>query len=720
MARVRDDPLDEATWLVGRLVWINGEGRILWGENLDSAPLGGHRQSPPPGQRAAPDVFRSDPLPRALFFNASANLQLDLYIKNERGATASGDCREYHIGSDFGFSEVNNGLRVSILAGTELLAGGLDYQQISNPKDVAPPPTGFLRCRYRMPVEIARLPAGTVLTLQLNYSVASQPGSFYGPYHFGTGGAAQSELRLRFFDATDAYYRDPARIDPNRAPRDAGKEPDLRGLLAGLGLGLVTLVAPRRGGRRTLVLLLAAGLLGAGCVGRPSSEPQAPASQIPTGTVDSTIEPAQGSVLASNETGGVAGETYDTHGVPIQGAHVLLVGTEHADRTDPFGRFSFSQVLPAEYSLRVDAEGFHSLETPVRIVANNITRIVLELPPLVDRPPESRPHAHAEYWEGANRLRVFDDAVTDAKSKAFFLPHQTPTGPRLVNPGTHLLEVNVTWSGGSELGLMVQPNNDPSAANWSVFLPRPSGVPFRIQATWEMTDGGHQPFSTWTFRLYQPWSHQQQAPPPTLPVKVTIDIVRGSLPLEPGHPDYWQGRTELALAKNRPHAFYFYKTSTDVPLSPFRNGGCYLDLARPAEDDLSKSLYAFLGTLPHVVPQGATILRVNATFNRPAGATAANQYSWDLWYKPGNEPLTAFSSTAGVYKKAAAATRSPDGRTFDWRIPLTALMADGVYAKKSVWQLVATPTDYVLACTDLYANPTTPPSLTWSAAATRA
>ena len=44
-----------------------------------------------------------------------------------------------------------------------------------------------------------------------------------------------------------------------------------------------------------------------------------------------------------------------------------------------------------------------------------------------------------------------------------------------------------------------QDNVDADPNNWSVMMPRESGGTFRIKTTWEMTDVGHQLFSTWTF-----------------------------------------------------------------------------------------------------------------------------------------------------------------------------------------------------------------------------
>ena len=79
----------------------------------------------------------------------------------------------------------------------------------------------------------------------------------------------------------------------------------------------------------------------------------------------------------SQNKGTIKGTITDAEmlGEPLLFAHVSLKSTTHAIQTNFHGNFEMSDVTPGDYTLFVQYPGYDSLEIPVSIEEDQITRI---------------------------------------------------------------------------------------------------------------------------------------------------------------------------------------------------------------------------------------------------------------------------------------------------------------------------------------------------------
>ncbi|MEA3189788.1 MAG: Carboxypeptidase regulatory-like domain [Thermoplasmata archaeon] len=114
---------------------------------------------------------------------------------------------------------------------------------------------------------------------------------------------------------------------------------------------------------RVLPLLAVAALLLAGCSGETALDP--------------TAGPDQPRDLASGK-GGVAGLVIDDRYRPIPAAQVILFPLGLETVADALGQFTFLDLEPGAYELRVQAEGHEGAPTPVDVADGEFSEVEVE------------------------------------------------------------------------------------------------------------------------------------------------------------------------------------------------------------------------------------------------------------------------------------------------------------------------------------------------------
>lgn len=371
--------------------------------------------------------------------------------------------------------------------------------------------------------------------------------------------------------ATDRIRPDDERATSQAATTTAAAHAGAQGLTLGLlaggavalliGLGVVLRRRPPGGallGLLVVVLMVAPAL--SGCIGG-SSDAQDAADDL-GGTFDDPGEERRRQ-LEEKGAGDLYGTVYDEVGIPVGGAHVALIGTDNFTTTDGEGKFRFLGLEPGTHEVRVDAEGYRSKEQQVLIREGNITRVDIVVSVSASG-AGFKAHRH-DMWDGEERITIFDGTVgpgTDpgklgANSVCTHSIHTCgvaafpPDPGQLVLPGTRHLEVSISWSDDQvdRAGIAVAPAN---TGEYYVFSRKASGSTWTIPANPAMTDNGHQSFSLWRFNVYVGSTDNLYNPYDTPNVKtqafdVTVEIVKGNIPLEPPHRDFWEGETSKVV-----------------------------------------------------------------------------------------------------------------------------------------------------------------------------
>ena len=87
--------------------------------------------------------------------------------------------------------------------------------------------------------------------------------------------------------------------------------------------------------------------------------------------------------VAQNNSANLSGVVRDQSGAVISGASVLLIHTQQAvlsrTVTGPDGRFSFENVAPGTYEIRVSHASFSTQRVPVQALAGNNPEVAVEL-----------------------------------------------------------------------------------------------------------------------------------------------------------------------------------------------------------------------------------------------------------------------------------------------------------------------------------------------------
>lgn len=388
--------------------------------------------------------------------------------------------------------------------------------------------------------------------------------------------------------------------DAGPAATPAASQGMLIGLAAGAGLaGIAVLAVSRRrrppGGGLLGVLVVALLVLPAlsGCIGGvPGAGQEGSAGEIDPASDDRRDR------LEARGAGDVEGVVYDEIGVPVEEAHVTVLGTDNFTKTDQKGRFAFRSIPAGSYTLRVDAEGYESRETGFEVRVGNVTRV--EVVVTVSASGAGfKSHRH-DMWDGQQQITIFDGQIEPEENPTYGLPNSLcsytystcsvpfrPGEGKLVLPGTDRIEVTVSWSDPQvdQAGVGIVPADRTDAYT---FAEKPSGSSWTIPVDPTMTDRGHQSFSLWRLFVYVEgtgnlYRTADDSKVVTGSFDVTATIHKGTIPIEPPHRTFWDGNTSMRLvnddgemahdttftgAKEMPSEYYSWRLPEDRIVPP--------------------------------------------------------------------------------------------------------------------------------------------------------
>lgn len=752
-AQVRWAPPGEND-LQGFLTWNGGAGGIAWNADAPSQDPGGPpydaadntkrdlehklitRVTPEANPLVPPlptDQFVSAPLPKTIHLNPLYNIAVELFIDGGYKAYANYyDPCYYGYGTPvalgyeytaYSYAGINYyspdpWLGVELYADGKLVGGDSQGRSVSwyyaDPVSKARPadPAGYAACRYLFHPEVETLPQGTVLTLKIIHTSQSKG------FQYGMAGDHRSTLRLTAFSEMEWAYRGesgvPAAASSSSSSGDKSYSDAGAASTAGLGAGAMLLgaVAATRRDSRRLVLLAAMGaLMFSGCIGAAGGADLGADGDPKGGSIQNTLVPVGDKNLTASGNGSIYGVVHDALNVPLAGVHVSLLSTNLFAGSDKKGLFNFPSLPAGSYSLRLDLKEYKSFEAQVQVKAGFATRLDITMEPLVERSGDAAWHKH-DYWGDSESKVAADKLLGQTCSSgactpisSFRLPApEEGKGASSVLPGTRDVEVVISWDKAvlpvDRVGLMVMHNGDktvvggiPYSMNYSFFAPRASGQPFHIMTTWEMTDPGHQYYSSWAFYLvpaYQPRSTTANTDPYTKQgqyhAKVTLH--RGVVPLEPAHPDRWEGRDAVEIQKYVATVYHAGPTGVSTE--------AYCMAYYPILYPQYKCAYnvAYFGAPKSVIPVEARWIEV--TVNQSAPTTP--HYDYDLRYRTGKNPT---SSNYETWVKATNPIR--DGwKSTKWRIPIGEGDADPIYNRASTWSFVGVPANMDDAKIDYY------------------
>jgi hypothetical protein len=177
--------------------------------------------------------------------------------------------------------------------------------------------------------------------------------------------------------------------------------------------------------------------------------------------------------------------------------------------------------------------------------------------------PDDRPHLH-DYWGGQDRLTVMDADQYIGGITWYGPPIAVgsfrPESGDVVPQGAAWVNVTISWvdeadNNYADPQLWVKSARD-SETQFIGDVPGPEGATFAIPTTNDMNDLPHQVLSAWQFDLMMSGGPNPVPNPVTgdteLTFTGTVSIVvttdRGlEIPIYPGHPDRWNGATEIEL-----------------------------------------------------------------------------------------------------------------------------------------------------------------------------
>jgi hypothetical protein len=602
----------DANAFKGYLTWNGGKGGIAWDKSAPTEAKGGVSDmtqglkttiawntrtnmlgTPVP---VPMDSFESQPLPKTIYLNVSDPIKIDIFTQSSNQDVDNKACSNIHQ------------LEYQLWLGEVFVAGAVNgflmgYWYDRDGNYHGPPPSVTPDGRWcvksaRLHPEVDRLPAGSKVTLNILHHGQTTD------LQFGMAGEYRSTIRFQMYTAEEAIERVPELVEAQKAkaaasessPRDgthfAAPEPaqpsavddegdDSGGISIGvLGLGLAGVALGLRplGRRRMVATLVILGFLSMGLAGCLGLDGGASGEGDSADNVSVDIE-HDANVSIAKGFGAILGLVKDRDGYPISGAHVALLGTTNATISDAKGKFAFLDIQPFTYGLRVDAKTFISVESKVKVVAGNVSKVTITMYPLYERGPGFRPHPHDEWglekelplWSGRVNFKTYLTS-TDAGScmnwetiantvcwQAFY-PTKVEGLDKdpMILPGTGQIDVKITWDPGQNnvdrVGVAFMGNHDRYYYNYTFMYPRGNGATTRIMTNWEMTDIGHQRFSTWEWYLYIPTNGGPYANPVVSggqtvrgPFQVDMTIHKAVVPIEPEHQDFWGNQTTLKV-----------------------------------------------------------------------------------------------------------------------------------------------------------------------------
>lgn len=655
------------------------------------------------------DEFISDPLPTTLHIDPGHQILLELRLTGYQSNGYYDPCyyKQSSVPGDifnlFGGSDPR--LNVELLIGTERVGGlygaaFIDWWSVPGGRPADPP--GFAACRFVFHPEVPTLPAGTILKLRIEHLAQSQK------FRYGLAGEHASVLYIPFFSPEEWLFRDPGRAAPSTtgagaAPPSTGSAAASMGAIGLLGLLAFAVPARQPGKRAVLVALVFFAASLAGCIGGAGDHATGDGPAPTGGTAVQTIVKDENGTLTKGVNGSIIGEVHDDLNLPLKGVHVGVLGTNFFAESGPQGQFKIPSLAPSVYQVRFDYSGYRSLEIPVTVQTQSATRLSVQLVPLVERAANDRPHVH-DHWEGQPTKVIMDanlpytctvPGTSCSPAYAFTLPSPKDGEVSSILPGTYETQVVVKWDQKQipyqRVTLNFRANNEPSTWNASHLAPRASGVPFRIQTSWEMDDPGHQDWSTWNFGIQPVYDEPSSTPDvfgPAPAYHVTITLHRGVVPVEPAHPDRWMGNTSFVAGKI-PYSLYH---------SPFNAafGPLILGLCKGLNQPCTANV-AYYGRPQSIIPVETTWLEVylNQT------ADTVPHHDWLLKFRPagatyGDYEYAKFSTAPASISKTAFSTK--------WRVPVKPDEVDPYYNTKSAWYFLGWPADETMATLD-YSNP---------------
>lgn len=270
---------------------------------------------------------------------------------------------------------------------------------------------------------------------------------------------------------------------------------------------------------------------------------------------------------------------------------------------------------------------------------------------------DDRPHLH-DYWGGKERLVLMDQATEAIVGLAGGVPvvavtFDPPPGA-VVPQGASAVHVTVKWTtepgdtfGAPELWVKSAADHD----TMKVAAVEHDAV-VTIPSTNEKNDLPHQTLSAWQFQFVLP-------PGPTGAtryqgtVTIHVEVQRGlDIPLYPGHPDRWAGATEIALFSNAQDALW--------------QGDGYHDYS------------CFSGCPGLVAPREGVVVPYDAK----RVVVVIEQED-----RPSKLGLKFHGADTRELSTLPPPEEADGKRVYD--IPLTRGMADGPYARESLWRFLA-------------------------------
>lgn len=617
------------------------------------------------------DLFESEPLSQNLYVNATRSIRIDLHL-----TTTTGLCTD--------------ALDVEILAGPKFLGG--EIHGVPHPGTGLK--AGYCVKAFRVHPELDVLEAGTVIKVKLLHH------GELAPFQYGMAGEHRSMIRFPYYPPEEAVLRVPELVGtvpiPEGPPKvvshnhgsasKPGSEPEASTpgppeslsiplSLGGLGAVGVAGFAGRPNRRQLVACMIFAVLLAmalSGCVG---GKGESRAAEL---IVEQQIR---------EQTGTILGRVQDESHFAVGGAHIGMLGPGNFTTgfSDSDGRFRFEKMVPGTWRVLVDKEGMVSIDRTVSLVAGVTTEFNVTMYPVVEKGVGFRPHKHGDEWARGDVLEIFNEKVhwvtsgqeaglcvmafSESASEICRIPFLLPDDT-IIPPGTRFLDVKVGWDAQQtrvdRVGIAFRDNSDPNARNHTMMYPRGTDDVTRIATTWEMTDVGHQHFTTWQWYLYIPtnWAAVSGVPIVSLsqfgtkPFTVEITAHKGVIPLEPGHPDFWEANESMAVMK----AGDAKSWSCDP--------GCYTGFPQTS----------FSWNPNRLVPPETRWLDLTLARNEDPNV------DWAILYRPANVREDASTDTYSEYKKAPAGIKS--GLNTRFIIPVEGPEPDAFYQKVTNWQFV--------------------------------
>jgi hypothetical protein len=397
---------------------------------------------------------------------------------------------------------------------------------------------------------------------------------------------------------------------------------------------------------------------------------------------------AGGKAEAAAGNGEIRGVVQDDAGLAVAEALVSRIGSEASATTDVDGAFRFTNVSAGTHLLRVTAsEVYRVHEGEVTVVQDRVTLVTITLVPVDGRGPGYRPHLH-DYWGDREELVLLEEPIDWADSpgcgtdytkygpagtvitggyqpnnsnwwRCFSIPESGDTPP-IVLPGTKQLRFSATWGDDVDVDRFVFGYHSPAmqAGSFQVIDDAVGqGEETTLDVTPEMADNGHQLFSLWGMRI----KPEPRTQPMTIlgPIHVKIVMVKGELPVDPPHEDFWGGNTSLLVRAWDPP-----KSGVTLCCSDFH-------MMLPPDANL-------------IVPPGTLALRMrfSVVLGQASGTPADGE--WDLLAKPANlAPGTPLEDYRVLEPEGTS------GGVQTYLLRLDPSETDAFYQKQSNWMFAA-------------------------------